>query len=238
MLDIVRNLLLSFFAVAVLLPVVRYALRRMSPARLQTPLSADEVKYMQKREWKLTLLYYFFACVLSVFSAGILALLSSAVNSPSGNMHLLTPNFQALFAPGLLIGLTLALIPLRLVQQSVLGHDYALYKSYILQTEGTGSIKGYRLIFTVLMVFSAIIVWYALRWHVTIDEKEITITNLLSEERAYTLQQIESIQYLGKEGQYIISFDDKTNINTTYLKPVQLEMIALLADGSGKRVQR
>lgn len=238
MLDVLRSLLLGFFAVTVLLPVVRFALRRMSPVRLQEPLTADEMKYIQKREWRLTLLYFFFACVLSVFAAGILALLSSMVHSSSDNLHLLTPNFQALFAPGLLIGLTLALIPLRFVQQSVLGHDYALYTNYVLHTEGKNSIKGYRIIFSVLLVFSAVLIWYALRWHVTIDEKQITTTNLLAEERIYALQQIESIQYLGSEGQYMITFDDKSVINTTNLKGVQFEMIALLSERSGKRVQR
>lgn len=238
MLDILRSLLLAFFAVAVLLPVVRFALRRMSPPRLQEPLTTDEVKYIQKQEWKLMLIYFFFACVLSVFSAGILALLSSVVNSSSADLHLLTPNFSALFAPGLLIGITLALLPLRLAQQSVLGHDYPLYSNYILQVEGKNSIKGYRIVFTIMMIFSAILTWYALRWHVTINEQQITVTNLLAEERTYKLEQITQIQYLGKEGEYTITFDDATTLNTTYLKPIQLEMIALLSEKSGKRVQR
>lgn len=238
MLDFLRSLLISFFAVTVLLPVVRFALRRMSPARLQKPLTADEMKYIQKREWRLTLLYFFFACILSVFAAGILALLSSMVHSSSDNLHLLTPNFQALFAPGLLIGLTLALIPLRFVQQSVLGHDYAMYTSYVQHAEGKNSMKGYKIIFVVLLLFSAVISWYALRWHVTIDEKQITTTNLLAEERTYALQQIESIQYLGSEGEYLITFNNKAVINTTNMKGVQLEMIALLSERSGKRVQR
>lgn len=238
MLDILRSLLLSFFAIAVLLPVVRYALRRMSPVRVETPLTADELKYIQKQEWKLTLVYFFFACVLSVFSAGTLALVSSILHNSASNMHLLTPNFRALFAPGLLIGITLAVVPLRLVQQSVLGHDYGLYNNYMLQIEGRNSIKGYRILFSILLVLSAIIIWYALRWHVTVGENQITVTNFLAEERTYTMDQIDQIQYLGNEGEYVITFDDASNINTTYLKPVQLEMIALISERSGKRVQR
>jgi len=238
MLDILRSLLLSFFVVAVLLPVVRFALRRMSPAHLQDPLSADEVKYIQKQEWKLTLIYFFFACIFSAFGAGMLALLSSMLHNSSDNLHLLTPNFQALFAPGLLIGLTLALIPLRLVQQSVLGHDYAMYSRFVMQTEGKNSIKIYRILFSVLVLLSVIFAWYALRWHVTVDDEQITVTNLLAEERTYSMDQIQNIQYLGTQGQYLITFDDNNIINTTYLKPVQLEMIALLSERSGKRVQR
>lgn len=238
MLDILRSLLLSFFAIAVLLPIVRYALRRMSPLQVEAPLTADELKYIQKQEWKLTLVYFFFACVLSVFSAGILALVSSILHNSASNLHLLTPNFRALFAPGLLVGITLALIPLRLVQQSVLGHDYGLYNNYVLQVEGRNSFKGYRTLFIILLVLSAIITWYALRWHVTVGENQITVTNLLAEEHTYTMDQIEQIQYLGTEGEYLITFDDASNINTTYLKPVQLEMIALLSERSGKRVQR
>lgn len=210
----------------------------MSPAHVQEPLSADEMTYIQKLEWKLTLLYFFFACILSVFGAGILALLSSMVHASSDNLFLLTPNFQALFAPGLLIGLTLALIPLRIVQQSVLGHDYAMYKRFVLQSEGKNSIRGYRILFSVLVLLSVIFAWYALRWHVAIDNEQVTVTNILAEERAYSMEQIQSIRYLGKQGQYLISFEDKTFINTTYLKPVQLEMIALLSQRSGKRVQR
>jgi ABC-type multidrug transport system fused ATPase/permease subunit len=238
MLDILRSLLLSFFAIAILLPVVRFALRRLSPARVDAPLTTDELKYIQKQEWKLTLAYFFFACVLSVFSAGILALASSILHNSTHTLHLLTPNFRALFAPALLIGITLAVIPLRLVQQSVLGHDYNMYSNYVLQVEGKNSIKGYRILFIVLLVLSAIISWYALRWHVTVNENQITVTNLLNEKHTYTMDQIEQIQYLGAEGEYIIEFDDASTINTTYLKPVQFEMIALLSARSGKRVQR
>lgn len=238
MLEILRSLLLTFFTVAVLLPVVRFALRRLSPARQEVPLTDDEVRYIQKQEWKLTTLYFFFACVLSVFAAGSLALMSSMVHNSSSNLYLLTPNFSALFAPGLLIGITLALLPLRLVQLSVLGHDYGLYNQYVLQVEGRNSIKGFRIIFTFLLLLSAVMTWYALRWRVTIDEQQLTVTNLLAEERSYRMDQISSIQHLGSEGEYLITFDDASNINTTYLKPVQLEMIALLSERSGKRVQR
>jgi hypothetical protein len=238
MLDILRSLLLGFFSVTVLLPVVRYALRRTSPARLNEPISADEIKYIQKREWRLTLLYFFFVCILSVAAAGLLALFSSMLHNSPENMYLLTPNFQALFAPGLLIGLTLALIPLRYVQQSVMGHDYDLYRNYVLQAEGKHSIKGYQIIFSALLLLSAVFIWFAMRWHVTINENELKITNLLAEERTYSMQDIESIQYLGAEGQYLIMFHDKSTINTTYQKGVQLELIALLAERSGKRVQR
>src|SRR5690606_364095 len=113
MLEIIRSLLLSFFVIAVLLPVVRFALRRMLTPVAPT-LSAEEVAYIQKKEWRLLVAYFFFASVLSVFSAGILALFASIIHSSSeGFLYLLTPNLRAFFAPGLLIGLTLALIPLK-----------------------------------------------------------------------------------------------------------------------------
>jgi len=107
-----------------------------------------------------------------------------------------------------------------------------------MQTEGKNSIKIYRILFSVLVLLSVIFAWYALRWHVTVDDEQITVTNLLAEERTYSMDQIQNIQYLGTQGQYLITFDDNNIINTTYLKPVQLEMIALLSERSGKRVQR
>lgn len=238
MLDIIKSLLIAFFAVAVLLPVVRYALRRMSPAQDATPLPADELKYIQKQDLKLTVAYFFFAAVLSVFAAGILALVSSIIHSSTAHLYVLTPNLRAFFAPGLLLGLTLAVVPLRLVQRALLHHDYDLYKSYTRQVEGEHSNRAYNILLLVMLVLSGIVTWYALRWHVTIGEDSVEVTNLLLEQRAYNMRDIQSIQYLGVEGEYLIAFTDQTNINTTYLKPVPLEMIALLSAESGKRVIR
>jgi hypothetical protein len=238
MLEIIKSLLIAFIAVAVLLPVVRYALRRLSPAQAAAALPADEVKYIQKQELKLTVAYFFFACVLTVFSAGVLALISSIIHASNAHLFVMTPNFRALFAPGLLLGLTLAVLPLRLVQSALLGNDYELYKSHMRGVEGLNSTRIYNMLLILMLVISGVVVWYTLRWHVTIDEKEMRITNLLLEQRSYSLKEIESIHYLGAEGEYIVSFTDNTNLNTTYLKPVQLEMIALLAQQSGKRVIR
>lgn len=238
MLEIIKSLLIAFFAVAVLLPVVRYALRRLSPAQSSAAMSADELKYIQKQELRLTIAYFFFATLLTVFSAGILALLSSIIHASTDHMYVMTPNFRALFAPGLLLGLTLAVLPLRLVQSAVLGNDYELYRSYMQQVEGQNSVRIYRILLLVLLAVSGIVTFYVLRWHVTVDQEEVQVTNLLLEQRAYDMQEIESIHYLGAEGEYLISFADQTNVNTTYLKPVQLEMIALLAAQSGTRVIR
>ncbi|MHC2992240.1 hypothetical protein OB13_11815 [Pontibacter sp. HJ8] len=238
MLEILESLLISFAAVAILLPVIRFALRKMSPAGRLSNLSADEAKYMQKKEWKLTLAYYFFACVLSVFCAGALATLSSIVHMSSEHMFVLTPNFRALIAPGLLLGLTLALLPLRLSQRTLLGHDYDMYRQYLQQQEGRNSTRYYGILFGVMLFLSAAAIWVAMRWHIVIDETQVHITNLLNEERTYDHKEIESLHYLGAEGEYLISFNDKTFLNTTYLKPVQLEMIAFLAESSGKRVIR
>ncbi|MCX2740593.1 hypothetical protein [Pontibacter anaerobius] len=238
MLEILKSLLIAFFAVAVLLPVVRYALRRLSPAGQVAPMPADEVKYMQKQELKLTIAYFFFATILSVFSAGVLAMISSIIHASQEHLHVLTPNFRALFAPGLLLGLTLAIVPLRLVQSALLGNEYELYKNYMLRVEGQNSNRIYNILLLVMLLVSAVIAWYAMQWHVAIDENKIEVSNLLQEQRTYTMQEIESIHYLGAEGEYLISFSDQTNLNTTYLKPVQLEMIALLAERSGHRVIR
>lgn len=238
MLDIARSLLLCFFAVAVLLPVIRYVLRSMSPARRDIAIPEDELKYLQKQEWKLTFAYFFFTCVLAVFSAGALSIFSSIVNMSSQSMHVLTPNFRALFAPGLLLGLTLALIPLRLIQSTLLGQDYELYKSYLQQVEGRDSARFYRALLLVLLALSGVVVWFTLSWHVYITDKQVQITNLLRQERVYDMQEISQIEYLGAEGEYLISFDDNTLLNTAYLKPVQFEMVALLSARSGKRVIR
>jgi lysylphosphatidylglycerol synthetase-like protein (DUF2156 family) len=201
-------------------------------------MSADEAKYMQKKEWKLTLAYYFFACVLSVFCAGALAMFSSILHMSSEHMFVLTPNFRALIAPGLLLGLTLALLPLRLSQRTLLGHDYDLYQQYLQQQEGRNSTRSYGILFGVMLALSAVAIWFAMRWHININENQVQVTNLLNEERTYNHKEIESLHYLGAEGEYLISFSDKTLLNTTYLKPVPMEMIALLAEGSGKRVIR
>ncbi|TPE45533.1 hypothetical protein [Pontibacter mangrovi] len=238
MLEILKSLLIAFFAVAVLLPVVRYALRRLSPAPPAVALTAEEQKYMQKQELKLMIAYFVFACMLSVFSAGVLAMVSSILHASKSYMHVLTPNFRAMFAPGLLMGLTLAALPLRLVQRSLLGHDYDMYKTYTAQVEGQNSNRVYNILIVLMLVLSAAIGWYAMRWHVAISEEKIEITNLLLQQRAYEMQEIESIHFLGAEGEYLITFSDNTNLNTTYLKPVQLEMIALLAERSGHRVIR
>ncbi|NDK54886.1 hypothetical protein [Pontibacter fetidus] len=239
MLEILRSLLISFFAIAVLLPVVRFAMRRLLTGTTGEKLTRDEQQYIQKKEWKLTIAYFFFACVLAVFSAGILAMFSSIIHASTGGwIHLLTPNFRAFFAPGLLLGLTLAVLPLRLVQRSLLGHDYELYQNYLLQSEGRGSIKLYRILFLVMLALSGIVIWYVMQWHVRIFENTLTVTNILSEERSYSMSQIDKIEYLGNEGEYLITFNDNSNINTTYLKPVQLEMIALLSEKSGKKVIR
>lgn len=238
MLEILKILLITFFSIAVLLPVVRYLLRTISPARGLAFLSADEVKYMQKQEMKLTIAYYVFACVLAVFFAGALAMLSSIVHSSSENLFLLTPNFLAMFAPALLLGLTVALLPLRIVQSTLLGHDADMYKSYVRQMEGEKSTKKYGVIFALLLAISAGLILFTLRWHISVTDNGISITNLLNEKREYNFSQIQSIQYLGAEGEYLVTFDDQTNFNTAYLKPVQLEMIALLAERSGHRVIR
>lgn len=239
MLEIIRSLLISFFAVVVLLPVIRFAIRRLLIGHLQTTLSEDEMKYMQKQEWKLLWAYFFYVCVLTVFSAGVLAMLSSIIHSANQNfLHLLTPNFTALFAPGLLLGLTLAVLPLRISQQALLNHDYSMYKDYLRQAEGQRSMRFWRIAFLVLLTLSGIVTWFALQWHVAISDTQLKVTDLFSEERTYNMQEIQKIEYLGKEGEYLITFNDQTNINTAYLKPVQLEMIALLAEKSGKRVIR
>ena len=238
MLEIIKSLLIAFFAVAVLLPVVRYALVRLSPAKGAAALPAEELKYIQKQELKLTVAYFFFASVLSVFGAGILALLSSILHASTAYMHVLTPNFRAFFAPGLLLGLTLAVLPLRLVQRPLLHHDYDLYKTYTRQVEGERSNRIYNLLLLVMLVLSGIVIWYALRWHVNISEDKIEVTTVLLDQRAYDMRDIQSIRLLGVEGEYLVTFSDQTNINTTYLKPVTLEMIALLSAKSGKRVIR
>ncbi|MBB6609604.1 hypothetical protein H7F15_01005 [Pontibacter sp. Tf4] len=238
MLEIFRNLLITFFAVALLLPVVRFAVRRLLTGRPQTALTSEEMAYMQKQEWKLIWAYFFFVCILAVFSAGALAMVSSIVHSGSHNFqHLLTPNFTALFAPGLLLGITLAIIPLRLAQPTLLHHDYPLYKNYLLQTEGERSIRIWRILFYVMLALSAAVVWLSLQWHVTITEDQVKVNELFTD-RTYAMTDIAKIEYLGKEGEYLITFNDNTNLNTTYLKPVQLEMIALLSEKSGKKVIR
>ncbi|WP_299818309.1 hypothetical protein [uncultured Pontibacter sp.] len=238
MLDILKILLLAFFAVTVLLPVVRYMLRTISPATGVAPLTADEAKYIQKQDLKLSIAYFFFACILAVFFAGTLALISSIIHSSKEQLFLFTPNFTAFFAPGLLLGLVIAMLPLRLIQNTLLGHDTELYSTYLNRTEGKRSIKKYRIIFLLLLVVSSIVIWYSLRWHVVVNENNVEVHNLLGEKRTYSYQQIQSIRYLGTEGEYLISFDDETHINTTYLKPVQLEIIALLSEKSGHRVIR
>ncbi|MBC5994107.1 hypothetical protein [Pontibacter cellulosilyticus] len=238
MLEILKILLLAFFAVAVLLPVVRYMLRTISPAKNVGTLAADEIKYIQKQDLKLTIAYFFFACVLAVFFAGTLSLISSIVHSSGEQLYLLTPNFSAMFAPGLLLGLVVALLPLRLIQNTLLGHDTELYKTYIQRTEGESSMGKYRIIFLLLLVFAGVVAWYSLRWHVVIDKNKVEVNNLLGEERSYSMQEIKTIHYLGEEGKYVVTFNDNTNINTTYLKPVNLEMIALLSQQSGHRVIR
>ncbi len=236
MIEIIRNLLISFFAVAVLLPVVRYALRSMSPAKHAEALTAGELKYAQKQETRLTIAYFFFACILSVFSAGMLAMISSIIHASKAHLFVLTPNFDALFAPGLLIGLTLAIFPLRLAQRALLGNEYDLYKKYMLQQEGERSNRYYNILLAIMLLVSVAVGWYAMRWHVTVDREEIRVTNFYYKDRAYSMQDIASIQYLGSEGQYLVDFKDNTNLNTTYLKPIQLEMIALLSQQSDKQV--
>ena len=238
MLEIIKTLLITFFAVAVLLPVVRYALVRLSPAQGAAALPADELKYIQKQELKLTVAYFFFASVLAVFSAGMLALVSSIIHSSTAYLYVLTPNFRAFFAPGLLLGLTLAVLPLRLVQRTLLHHDYDLYKTYTRQVEGERSNRIYNLLLLVMLALSGIVIWYALRWHVNISEDKIEVTTVLLDQRAHDMRDIQSIRLLGVEGEYLITFSDQTNINTTYLKPITLEMIALLSAKSGKRVIR
>ncbi|MEJ8802621.1 hypothetical protein [Pontibacter sp. H249] len=238
MLEILKILLVAFFSVAVLLPVVRYMLRTISPAKHAAPITADELKYIQKQDVKLTIAYFFFACVLAVFFAGVLALISSIIHTQKGQLFLLTPNFNAMFAPGLLLGMVFALLPLRIIQHTLLGHDAELYKTYIQRTEGERSTKKYSVIFVLLLVIAGAVAWFSLRWYVVIDENGLEVNNLLGEKRAYAHQQIQSIHYLGTEGQYLVTFDDQTNLNTSYLKPVQLEIIALLAEKSGHRVIR
>ncbi|TXK51337.1 hypothetical protein FVR03_03770 [Pontibacter qinzhouensis] len=239
MLDILRSLLISFLTVTVLLPVVRYALRRMAPAHHAPAITEDESKFIQKQEWKLMFFYYFFSCVLGVFCAGSLSLLSSIINMPTGtDLYLLTPNFEAMFAPGLLLGLILAFLPLRLVQQTLLGQEYELYQTYLQHQEGHKSLRTYGFLLSFLLLLALVLAFFAMRWHVTIAAEKLTITNLLLQERTYSMQQIESIRYLGKEGEYLIMLHDKTLINTTYLKPVNLDIIALLSQNSGKTVIR
>ncbi|NEM96398.1 hypothetical protein [Pontibacter burrus] len=239
MLDILRTLLISFVAVLVLLPVVRYAIRRLLMGHLQHVLTPEEAKYMQKQEWKLIWLYFIFACVLTVFSAGILAMISSIIHSAGSNfLHLLTPNFDALIAPGLLLGFTLALVPLRLSQRAILNHDYDLYKDYLAQAEGHHSLRFWRVAFLVMLVLAGTLSAFALKWQVTISENHITVTEPFTEEHKYQFSDISRIEYLGNEGEYIITFNDNAHINTTYLKPVKLELIAFLSEKSGKKVIR
>ncbi|WP_242921794.1 hypothetical protein [Pontibacter liquoris] len=236
MLEIIRSLLIGLCAIAVLLPVVRFALRRLSPAGQEAALSPSELKYIQRQEWRLMIAYLVFACVLSVVAAGMLAIISSIINASNVHMYVLTPNFRALFAPGLLLGLTLAMLPLRLVQRALLGHDYELYKTYMQHQEGHNSLKVYRLIFGLMLALSVALGWTSMRWHVAINQDKIRITNFLLNDRTYAMEDISSIQSLGEEGEYLIRFNDAYILNTAYLKPVQPETIALLSQKSGKHV--
>lgn len=237
MLDIIKSLLIGFFLIAVLLPVVRFALRRMSPVRQLALLAADELKYIQRQELKLMFAYYFFAAVLSVVAAGMLAMISSIVHtSGQSDVYVLTPNFRALFAPGLLLGLTLAVLPLRIIQSALLGQDYELYQTYVQHQEGHNSRHIYGILFLVMLALAALGAWYAIRWHVTVTTHEVSITDLLQKNRTYAIQDIASIQSLGKEGEYLIGFNDQFIVNTAYLKPVEPELIALLSQASGQRV--
>ncbi|MFT2009710.1 hypothetical protein ACMA1I_13605 [Pontibacter sp. 13R65] len=239
MLDILRSLLISLLTVTVLLPVVRYALRRISPGRRAAAMPADEYKYIQKQERKLMFFYYFFSCVLAVFCAGGLSLASSIVNMPSGDsLYLLTPNFQAMFAPGLLLGLILAFVPLRLVQKTLLGQEYDMYQTYLQQQEGQNSFKTYVLLLALLLGIAGVVTFFSLRWNLAIASDKLVLTNLLHEERTYNMTDIVSIRHLGKEGEYLIVLNDQTNINTAYLKPVNLDIIALLSQKSGRTVLR
>ncbi|MBX0333667.1 hypothetical protein K3G39_10500 [Pontibacter sp. HSC-14F20] len=238
MIDILKSLLLSFVAVAIMLPVLRYALRQLSPAGQQAPLSEGEARYMQKKEWQLTIAYFVFATVLSVFFSGALAMLSSILHMSSEQMFVMTPNFKAFFAPGLLLGLTLALLPLRLSQSTLLNQDYDMYKQYLHQQEGLHSTRLYSILFGIMLAFSLVVLWFAMRWHVNVDENQVQVTNLLNQERTYPHSAIESIHYMGVEGEYFITFEDQTTLNTSYLKPISLDMIALMSDRSGKRVIR
>lgn len=238
MIDILKSLLLSFVAVAILLPVLRFALRRLSPAGHQAPLSDGEARYMQKKDWQLMIAYYIFASVLSVFFSGALAMLSSILHISSEHMFVMTPNFSAFFAPGLLLGITTALLPLRLSQSTILSQDYDMYKQYMRQQEGLRSTRIYGILFFIMLGFSLVVLWFAMRWHVNIDENQVQVTNLLNQERTYPHSAIESIHYLGAEGEYLITFNDQSTLNTSYLKPVPLDLIALMSDRSGKRVIR
>lgn len=237
MIEIIKSLLLSFVAVAILLPVLRFALRKLSPAHA-AGLTADESRYFQKKEWQLTMAYFVFASVLSVFFSGALSVVSSILHMSDEHMYVLTPNFRAFFAPGLLLGLTFALLPLRLSQRTIISHDYDLYQQYLRQQEGTRSIRLYSILFGVMLGFSLVVLWFAMRWHIKIDENQVQVTNLLNQERTYQHSAIERIEYMGAEGEYLVRFNDQTNLNTAYLKPVPIEMIALLADRSGQRVAR
>jgi hypothetical protein len=237
MLEIIKSLLLSFVAVAILLPVLRFALRRLSPAH-KTELTAEESRYLQKKDWQLTIGYFVFASVLSVFFSGVLSIVSSILHMSEAHMYVMTPNFRAFFAPGLLLGLTFALLPLRLSQRTILSTDYDLYQQYLRQQEGDRSLRMYGILFGAMLGLSLVVLWFAMRWHITIDENQVQVTNFLNDERTYPHSAIERIEYLGAEGEYLVRFNDQTNLNTAYLKPVPIELIALLADRSGQRVVR
>ena len=60
MLEIVRSLLIGLFAIVVLLPVIRFAMRRLLTGAAGEKLTPEEQRYMQKKEWRLTLAYFFF----------------------------------------------------------------------------------------------------------------------------------------------------------------------------------
>ncbi|RAU84277.1 hypothetical protein [Pontibacter arcticus] len=238
MLEILKSLLLSFFVIAVLLPVVRFVTRKVTSGVSNESITESEVKYMQRQEWKLMLLYFFFTSAIAVFSAGVLSLLASGLHNSQDHLYLLTPNFRAMFMPGLLIGLILAILPLWWTRNTVLGEDAELYQAYLQQQEGLRSKRTYTFILLFLLVIAGAITWYATRWHITINKQQMTITDYTLKQKTLQHSNISSIQFLGKEGEYIITFTDGTILNTSYLKPVQFETIALLAQQSGKRVMR
>ena len=183
--------------------------------------------------------YYLFSFVLAVFFAGALSLVFSIINMPSEDyLYLLTPNFHALFAPGLLLGLILAFLPLRLVQKTLLGEEYKLYQDYLQDQEGHKSLRTYTLLLALLLLIAGVVAFFSLRWHVTFTKNQMAVTNLLLEKRIYDMRDIQSIHYLGAEGEYLITLNDQTMVNTSYLKPVNLELIALLSQQSGKTVIR
>ncbi|MDX5347389.1 MAG: hypothetical protein LPK19_09085 [Hymenobacteraceae bacterium] len=236
--QIIKSILISFLIIFLLFPVLRFMLVRIIPIqRRRFHLTTDEMEEFRKLEWILILLHAVFATILAVVITSILTVSTSMkYYAPEKYLYILTPSFLVFLIPGIMLGLSLGVVPLLLLQRTVLQERYLLFNEYIDQAYGFDIRKFYYTVLTVTVFISSFLIYTNMRRYVLFGDTKIVVKEYLQKEKEYTYADVRELRQ--KSDDYYIELNDGNTISTKYLQPQSFEMIAYLAQKTGLHLKK